>query len=102
MKHEDCKVGMKCKVPNHKDDRYVIITNVNPPNRCKGAVNVEYFAADGTPWCPDTEWGVMADILEPFDECIQGKCDAELCPDCGVAPEWCAMALKCPKCWRVF
>jgi hypothetical protein len=101
MKHEDCKVGMKCRIANDTN-RYVVIADVNPANRTPGAVEVRYFNMDGTPWLSDRLWGIMAEQLEPFEEVIPEKNDAEICPSCGVSLEWCFMALKCPECWKVF
>lgn len=39
---------------------------------------------------------VPAEIAEPVKECSN-----DLCPDCSAKLEWVAMALKCPKCWKV-
>jgi hypothetical protein len=101
MKHEDCKVGMKCRIANDTE-RYAIIADVNPASYRSGAVEIRYFSMDGTPWRTDISWGIMADLLEPFEEVAPEKSDAEICPSCGVPLEWCSMALKCPECWKVF
>ena len=46
------------------------------------------------------EYQPIIEFLEMLED-VQQQEVIDACPDCGVPMQFIAMALKCPKCWRV-
>jgi hypothetical protein len=92
--HKDPNIEPKPSFPFTKiDDRHVYVL----PDDTSGLENCTYY-----PYLVMEIGGVLLERVGAGNVCTSSPASKDICPDCRIAGEWIAGALKCPNCWKVW